>query len=145
MKNTKQSGSGQIDTLIGAKTRIEGDVHFQGGLHVDGVVKGAIIADQDDAQLSISDQGTVEGEIRVPRVVIDGVLVGDIVSAAEVELAAQARVTGSIQYKSIEMALGAQVTGTVTYQSSKADDSRNVTKLDSAAGAKSEGATSSKS
>ena len=31
-----------IDTLIGADTRIEGNVHFTGGLRVDGVVRGNV-------------------------------------------------------------------------------------------------------
>lgn len=32
---------GRFDTLISAKTRVEGDIHFTGGLHIDGRVKGS--------------------------------------------------------------------------------------------------------
>jgi len=32
-----------IDTLIGAETRIEGNIHFSGGLHVDGTIRGNVM------------------------------------------------------------------------------------------------------
>ena len=33
-----------IDSLIGSSTSIEGDIHFRGGLRIDGHVKGNVIA-----------------------------------------------------------------------------------------------------
>lgn len=103
-----------IDTLIGAKTRIQGDITFSGGFRVDGTVIGTIIADgAPDAVLSISDQGTVEGEVRAPHVIINGVMKGDVTASERVELAAQARVQGNVHYKILEMAAGAQITGRV--------------------------------
>ena len=37
--------TGRIDTLVGAGSRIDGDIHFVGGLRIDGSVKGSVIAD----------------------------------------------------------------------------------------------------
>ena len=37
----------RIDTLIGQHTEILGDVKFSGGLHIDGVIKGNVIAEND--------------------------------------------------------------------------------------------------
>jgi cytoskeletal protein CcmA (bactofilin family) len=34
----------KIDTLIGADTRINGDVEFSGGLHLDGYINGNVKA-----------------------------------------------------------------------------------------------------
>lgn len=103
-----------IDTLIGAKTRIVGDLTFSGGLRIDGQVVGCIVADGGpDAVLSISDQGTVEGEVRAPHVIINGTMKGDVIASERVELAAQARVHGNVHYKILEMAAGAQITGRV--------------------------------
>ena len=31
-----------IDTLIGLETRLEGDIHFSGGLRVDGAIRGNV-------------------------------------------------------------------------------------------------------
>ena len=104
----------QVDTLIGARTVIKGDISFTGGLHVDGAVHGALVAEPGgEALLVLSDKGVIEGEVRAPHVVINGTLKGDIVASERVELAAQARVTGNIYYKLLEMAAGAQVNGQI--------------------------------
>ena len=42
MFKQKQSKKREIDTLIGAKTRINGDVEFVGGLHLDGHINGNV-------------------------------------------------------------------------------------------------------
>lgn len=107
-----QGNGGEVDTLIGRNTRIEGDIHFTGGLYVDGRVKGAIATEaKGDAMLSISEHGQVEGEIRVPHVVVNGLLIGNIHHASKVELLANARVQGNIHYTLLQMAVGAAVTG----------------------------------
>lgn len=113
-KNNASRPTMTIDTLIGAKTRIKGDITFSGGFRVDGSVVGSIVADgAPDAVLSISDQGSVEGEVRAPHVIINGVMKGDVIASERVELAAQARVHGNVHYKVLEMAAGAQITGRV--------------------------------
>lgn len=43
-KKPKQTA--QIDSLIGQKSEIRGDVIFSGGLHIDGKVKGSVIAEE---------------------------------------------------------------------------------------------------
>lgn len=103
-----------IDTLVGAKTKIKGDITFSGGFRVDGCVIGTVIAEGGpDAVLMISDQGSVEGEVRAPHVIINGSMKGDVIASERVELAAQARVIGNVHYKVLEMAAGAQITGRV--------------------------------
>ena len=103
-----------VDTLIGSRTVIRGDITFTGGLHVDGRIVGSVVAEPDsEAMLMLSDKGVVEGEVRAPHVIINGQLKGDIVATERVELAAQARVTGNIYYKLLEMAAGAQVSGQI--------------------------------
>ena len=67
----------RIDCLIGAGTTVEGNVIFGGGLRVDGHVRGNIIAqDGKPGTLVVSEQARVEGEIRVPHVVMNGAVVG---------------------------------------------------------------------
>lgn len=104
-----------VESLIGPRTVIRGDVEFAGGLHVDGQVIGTLVADSSgDGTLMLSDKGVIEGEIRAPHVVINGRVSGDIYASERIELAAQARVHGNIHYKVLEMAAGAQVTGQLT-------------------------------
>ena len=44
MFNKKSKPQNRIDSLIGATTRIEGNVVFSGGLRVDGMVRGNVAA-----------------------------------------------------------------------------------------------------
>ena len=113
-KNSNNRPTMTIDTLIGAKTKIKGDITFSGGFRVDGCVVGTVSSDGGpDSVLSISDQGSVEGVVRAPHVIINGVMKGDVIASERVELAAQARVHGNVHYKVLEMAAGAQITGRV--------------------------------
>lgn len=106
-----------IETLIGKNSSLTGDIKFRGGLHVDGRIKGNVIAENSaEAVVTVSEHGSIEGEIRAPRVIIDGTLNGDIYASDRVELAARARVKGNVHYKTIQMALGAQVNGTMVYE-----------------------------
>jgi cytoskeletal protein CcmA (bactofilin family) len=101
-----------ISTLIGADTRVHGDIEFTGGCLIDGYVKGNVVAGGDeDATLSISERGCVEGTVIVPNVVLSGTVKGDVDASRRVELAAKARVVGNLRYAVIEMAIGAEVDG----------------------------------
>lgn len=105
-----------VDTLVGAKVVVRGDIVFSGGLHVDGTVVGTISAEPGaDALLVVSEKGRIEGEIRVPHVVIDGTVKGDIHAPGKVELAARARIEGNIHYRLLEMAAGAEVNGRIRH------------------------------
>ncbi len=117
-KKPKQTA--QIDSLIGQNTEIRGDVIFSGGLHVDGIAKGSVIAEQgNDSLLTLSERGTIEGEVRVPNVVINGKVVGDVHALAHIELAAEARINGNVYYSLIEMAMGAEVNGNLVHKTDK--------------------------
>jgi cytoskeletal protein CcmA (bactofilin family) len=105
-----------IDSLIGVSTRIEGNVHFKGGLRIDGHVKGNVIADGDEASmLVISEQAKVEGEVRVAYLVVNGEIVGPVHSSELLELQPRARITGDVNYKALEMHGGAVVSGKLTH------------------------------
>ncbi|RYD14833.1 MAG: hypothetical protein EOP90_11240 [Lysobacteraceae bacterium] len=105
-----------INTLIAAGTTIRGDVHFTGGLHLEGAIEGSIAAEGADSVLTMSDQGRVTGEVRVSNAVVNGVVVGDLFVGERLELAGNARVDGNVHYKVLEMAAGAQVNGKMLYQ-----------------------------
>lgn len=115
-----KSKSQRIDTLIGAETRISGDVHFSGGFHIDGYVKGNVDArPESGATLSISDAGVVEGSVAVPNVILNGTVKGDILAHERVELGATARVTGNVYYGLIEMEMGAEINGKLIHEPRK--------------------------
>lgn len=117
-KNKKPKQTAHIDSLIGQNTEIHGDVIFSGGLHVDGIIKGSVVAEKgEDSVLTLSERGTIEGEVKVPNVVVNGAIIGDLHASGHVELAALARVHGNVYYSLIEMAMGAEVNGKLMHRS----------------------------
>lgn len=106
-----------VDTLVGQNSKVQGDIQFSGGFHVDGVIEGNIEADPESHSiLSISEDGIVEGNVSVPQVILNGTVKGDVRVGARVELGASARVIGNVYYNLIEMAIGAEVNGKLIHE-----------------------------
>ena len=107
----------EIDTLIGAKTRINGDVEFVGGFHLDGYINGNVKSEPGGGTtLSVSEQGCIEGSVIVTNIVLNGIVKGDIEAADRVEMGPKARVLGSVHYTTIETAVGAQINGKLIHR-----------------------------
>jgi len=117
MFKQKQSKNATVDTLIGPKTRIDGDVEFIGGLHLDGHINGNVRGDSNQGTfLSVSENGCIEGSVVAPNVILNGIVKGDIDASDRVELGAKARVLGNVQYTVIETAVGAQINGKLIHR-----------------------------
>jgi len=117
MFKRKPSKDIQIDTLIGAKTRIHGDVEFAGGLHLDGHIHGDVKGAADGrAILSVSETGCIEGSVIAASVLVNGTVKGDIDAVDRVELGAKAQVLGSVLYGVIETAVGARIYGKLNHR-----------------------------
>ena len=117
MFGKKQRRHTVVDTLVGSNSKVNGDVHFQGGCHIDGTVKGNVTADPDsESALSISDIGNIEGGVTVPYVILNGIVRGDLFANRRVELGPTARVIGNVYYNLIEMAIGAEINGKLVHQ-----------------------------
>ena len=107
----------RIDSLIGAGTRIEGNVFFTGGLRVDGEVRGNIKCENGlQGTLVISEKASVEGEVAVAHVVINGTVIGPVRASESLELLPSARVTGDVEYHQVEMQQGAVIQGRLVHQ-----------------------------
>jgi len=111
-KRHEKEAFGKIDTLIGRSAKVQGDVEFAGGLHVDGRITGNVRATAGvPASLSVSEHGVVDGSVEAQNVVLNGRINGDIFGSERVVLGAKARVQGNVHYGAIEMALGAEIVG----------------------------------
>lgn len=109
---SKSKPAVRIDTLIGQQTHIKGDVEFNGGLRVDGNITGNVSAINDiDSVLTLSEQGSIVGEIRVPNLIINGTIHGDVYAVGHLELADKAKVKGNVYYRLLEMTVGSEVNG----------------------------------
>jgi cytoskeletal protein CcmA (bactofilin family) len=121
MFSKKGRKSVAIQTLIGSNTKIEGDLRFEGGCHIDGLLYGSVLADIDsDAYLSMSETGRVQGNVTVPTLAISGTVDGDVYVSERVVLNATARVNGNVHYNLIEMAAGAEINGQLIHEGAPA-------------------------
>lgn len=125
-KNKPQS---RIDTLVGAETRVEGDIHFSGGLRIDGKVRGNVYEDNASSTLVLSEQGSIEGAVKVSHIVLNGKVMGPVHAKQYVELQAKARVIGDVHYTSLEMHTGAVIEGNLVYEGDD-QETRLLTKKD---------------
>jgi len=105
-----------IDSTIAQGTEIKGNIVFSGGLYIEGLLEGNITANDDSESVLVLDkQGTIKGEIRVPNIILNGIVTGDVHAVEHVELAPQARIRGDVYYNLIEMAIGAEVNGSLVH------------------------------
>ena len=106
----------RIDSLIGAATRIEGNVFFNGGLRIDGAVRGNVCALPDQpGTIVLSEHARVDGEVQAAHIVVNGAINGPVHAAETLELQPGARVRGDVHYKSLEMHAGAIVDGKLVH------------------------------
>lgn len=125
MFGSKKNGkikANRVSTVVGQGTEIHGNISFTGGLHVDGIVKGNVTGDPNsNSILSLSELGMIEGEVRVPVVILNGSVLGNVFASERVELAPKSKVTGDVTYKLIEMAVGATVNGKLLHDDDPSD------------------------
>ena len=102
-------------TLISSSTTVNGDIHFEGELIIEGRVVGKVLAEEDsEAQLRVAENGSIEGDVEVPLAVINGSVNGNVRATKHIELAAQGVVNGNVVYNLIEMVMGSAVNGSLT-------------------------------
>ena len=104
----------QVDTLVGKQSKIVGDILFTGGVHIEGEVEGNLMAEEvDKGFVVVSESGMVKGEIRGPTIIVYGTVNGDVYATGTIELAAGAKINGSVYYNLLEMTTGAEVNGSL--------------------------------
>ncbi len=121
MFGKKKIKAAQIETLIGKNTVVKGDIYYGSGLHIEGKVQGNLIAESNEnTVLIVSEKGCVEGDVKGPVVILNGMVKGDVYSSVTLELAQHAKVKGNVYYKLLEMEVGAEVNGNLVHESVQA-------------------------
>lgn len=123
LKKYKNKKTTRIDSLIGQNTEIQGEVRFSGGVHIDGKIKGKVIGENDGTSLlSQSEHGEIEGEVRSPYIVINGIVNGDMHASRHVELLSNAKIKGNVYYDLVELSVGAEVNGKLVHTPAKTEE-----------------------
>lgn len=102
----------KLSSLVADNLHIVGDVHFSGGLRVDGRIEGNVYGKPGGKGLLVlSEKGSITGKVHAYDAVINGNITGDIDIEHFLELQASANVTGNLRYRQLQMDCGATVDG----------------------------------
>ena len=117
-KSKENQPQNRIDTLIGAGTRVEGNIRFAGGLRIDGEVRGNVEAAEgaSSSTLVLSEQARIEGAVTVAHFVSNGAVVGPVTVSDTLEIQSKGKIVGDVDYGLIEMHQGAVIEGRLIHR-----------------------------
>jgi cytoskeletal protein CcmA (bactofilin family) len=93
-----------LQTLLGAGTRYQGKLFFEGRARIDGEFEGEVFS---EGLLVVGEEASIKGAIRVHTLIVRGGKIdGDIHATELVELHAPAQVRGDIRTKALFMDKG---------------------------------------
>ena len=98
-------------TIIGEYISIQGNIHGEEHLLIEGSMKGNI--DMDKHDFALGSKGRFEGEIQAQNVRISGQMSGNIKAQERVEITEEADFLGDVKAKSISVGDGAYFKGTI--------------------------------
>ncbi|MGH7492812.1 MAG: bactofilin family protein [bacterium] len=102
------SGSGELNTIIGRGSVVEGSLTVQSSLRVDGKIIGSVnVGDS----LIVGKDGEIEGEVRVKNAVIGGKVKNKIIASGKVVLEAKSIVYGEVKTSRLVIDEGAVFEG----------------------------------
>jgi cytoskeletal protein CcmA (bactofilin family) len=99
----KQAALGEITTLLGRGATFEGKLTFEGTVRIDGRFRGEVFTDD---VLVIGEGATVEAEIDVGEIIIQGTVMGNIKAKRSIEIHAPGRVKGDVHTPSLQIDKG---------------------------------------
>lgn len=109
---------GKSTTLIAQRTRVGGRIETDGDVVVEGRVEGSISA---GGRVTVAESGVAVAQIQAARAEIEGVVIGDVLAAERIGVAAGARVVGDLRAPDVSLANGATVDGKVDRRSADRD------------------------
>tara|TARA_B100001029_G_C14838485_1_gene326983 strand:- start:95 stop:496 length:402 start_codon:yes stop_codon:yes gene_type:complete len=88
------SNSQDVVSYLGPNTAIEGDLHANGDVHVDGKLSGSIVCNGD---LIIGEGSKVYGQVKAKNVIISGYFKGELETIDGLEILPTGHVEGDIK------------------------------------------------
>lgn len=101
--------SGDLNTIIGKGSVVEGNVKVQNSMRVDGRIKGQVMASD---SIVVGKEGEIEGELRVKNIIIGGRVKGKIFASGKVVLEARSVFQGELKTAKLVIDDGATFDGT---------------------------------
>ena len=122
---TPAPGKPKVESLIAPDITIEGKIEGEGHVRIAGSFKGDVNVRGD---LTIEPGAKVTGSVRAEKVTIAGELIGNIESAAHVELQQSGALTGDLKAGSLSVAAGSRMRGQAEFGWDDAKDGNSTHK-----------------
>ena len=103
-KNTKII----LSTIIGKKSKIDGDLNITGGIRIDGEITGNV---KTDSFLTLSKNGIIKANVTAKECLISGKIEGDVIVEDVLEIGETGRIDGSIKAGKLIINSGAVFNG----------------------------------
>src|SRR5581483_4307587 len=95
---------------VGRDINVSGRLIFHEPVRIEGRLRGEVSSAE---LVVIAEEGTIEGRVRAPRLLIMGELRGDVIASKRVVLGPHARVHGNIEAENLAISEGAHFYGHV--------------------------------
>ena len=115
---------GQLDGFLDAGSELKGDLHFRDTFRVEGRISGRVIS---EGELHVGEQGFVEAELEVARLVIAGKVRGNVTASDRIVIIPGGRLEGDIQTPCLLLEEGSCYEGYCQMTSSRATSPKTAT------------------
>lgn len=98
----------EITTILGKGSAFDGKLTFEGAVRIDGEFSGEI---RTQGTLIVGETAEVKAQIAAARIIIEGVVRGDISASESIEIHAPAKVYGNLSTPALEIQRGSVFEG----------------------------------
>ena len=105
-----------LGAYLGAGTKINGKLHFDGQATIDGEVEGEIVS---QAHITVGQQATVKGKISAASILVQGKVMADVQAEKRLEIQPPGSVIGDVATQSLVIGDGAVLEGHVSMKKSE--------------------------
>lgn len=109
-KRKDNSGDSENIALVGRDVRLNGVIHFEGTLRIDGHFEGEI---HSKGVLDVGEHAVIKGTINVGALISSGKIKGTITAAEKVQLLKSAILVGEVHSPFFSMEVGAHIQGQI--------------------------------
>ena len=103
-----KSSPGDLSGFLDVGSHFEGELKFDQSFRVDGKVVGKVLSDGD---LVVGERGEIDGEIRVGRLFVSGLVKGEVYAARRLSIHPHGRVEGTVHAKALVIEEGGILEG----------------------------------
>jgi cytoskeletal protein CcmA (bactofilin family) len=115
--NRSSGAVSDAGAYIGAGTKINGKLHFEGQATIDGEVEGEILA---QAHITVGQQAVLKGKVSAQSILVQGKVIADVVAEKKLEIQPPGSVVGDITTLSLVIGDGAILDGHVSMKKTEA-------------------------